>query len=180
MEALPELLGGEWGKGGLVVLVEQGVASLAGVVRQVKKTAESVLLPIAEKVAMEVQVKAKIAQNTFETLVMRAMDLVDEMGATMGGPGEGGKSDNAKSEPALASPSIPPAEEVVQVVGEVVDVEKVKEKDQVDPEKGNMAEEEKTEDEKKDENQVEEQKKPEERGNLGEGEAQLEEVKPAS
>ena len=63
MEALPELLGGEWGKGGLVVLVEQGVASLAGVVRQVKKTAESVLLPIAEKVAVEVQVKAKIAQT---------------------------------------------------------------------------------------------------------------------
>ena len=80
MEALPELLGGEWGKGGLVVVVEQGVASAAGVVRQVKKTAESALLPIAEKVASEVQVKAKIAQNTFETVVMRAMDLVEEMG----------------------------------------------------------------------------------------------------
>ena len=161
MEALPELLGGEWGKGGLVVLVEQGVANVAGVVRQVKKTAESALLPIAEKVALEVQVKAKIAQNTFETVVMRTMDLVEEMGATMGGPGEGGKSDNAKSEPALASPSIPPAEEVVEVVGEVVDVEKVEEKDQVDPERSNMEE------------------KPDERGNLGELD-QLEEVKPAS
>ena len=179
MEALPELLGGEWGKGGLVVLVEQGVASLAGVVRQVKKTAESVLLPIAEKVAIEVQVKAKIAQNTFETVVMRVMDLMEEMGATMGGPGEGGKSDNAKSEPAQASPSIPPAREVVQVVGEVVHVEKAGEKDQVDPERGNMAEEEKTEKQKIDENQVEEKEKPEERGNLG-VEAQLEEVKPAS
>ena len=172
MEALPELLGGEWGKGGLVVVVEQGVASVAGVVRQVKKTAESVLLPIAEKVAIEVQVKAKIAQNTFETVVMRVMDLVEEMGATMGGPGEGGKSDNAKSEPALASPSIPPAEEVVEVVGEVVDVEKVEEKDPVDPE-------EKTEKQKIDENQVEEEEKPEEKDNLG-VEAQMEEVKPAS
>ena len=179
MEALPELLGGEWGKGGLVVLVEQGVASLAGVVRHVKKTAESVLLPIAEKAASEVQVKAKIAQNTFETVVMRAMDLVEEMGATMGGPGEGGKSDNAKSEPAQASPSIPPAEEVVQVVREVGDVEKVGEKDPVDPERGNIAEEEKTEKEKIDENQVKEQERPEKRGNLG-VEAQVEEVKPAS
>ena len=179
MEALPELLGGEWGKGGLVVLVEQGVASLAGVVRHVKKTAGSVLLPIAEKVAIDVQVKAKIAQNTFETVVMRAMDLVEEMGATMGGPGEGDKSDNAKSEPALASPSIPPAEEVVQVVGEVEDVEKVEEKDPVDPETGNIEEEQKTEKQKIDENQVEEKEKPEERGNLGDL-AQLEEVKPAS
>ena len=178
MEALPELLGGEWGKGGLVV-VEQGVASVAGVVRQVKKTAESVLLPIAEKVAIEVQVKAKIAQNTFETVVMRAMDLVEEMGATMGGPGEGGKSDNAKSEPALASPSLPSAEEVVQVVGEVVDVEKVEEKDPVDLGRGTIEEEEKTEEEKIDENQVEEQERPEKRGNLG-VEAQLEEVQPAS
>ena len=93
MEALPELLGGEWGKGGLVVAAEEGMSSLASAFREAKRISESALLPIVDKVATDVKTKAKIAQNAFEAVVMGVMDLVEEVGATMGGPG-GGKSQN--------------------------------------------------------------------------------------
>ena len=85
MEALPELLGGEWGKGGLVVAAEEGMSSLASAFREAKRISESALLPIVDKVATDVKTKAKIAQNAFEAVVMGVMDLVEEVGATMGG-----------------------------------------------------------------------------------------------
>ena len=107
MEALPELLGGEWGKGGLVVAAEEGMSSLASAFREAKRISESALLPIVDKVASDVKTKAKIAQNAFEVVVMGMMDLVEEVGATMGGLGGVGKSQNeaAKDESEVTSSS---------------------------------------------------------------------------
>ena len=107
LEALPELLGGEWGKGGLVVAAEEGMSSLASAFREAKRISESALLPIVDKVASDVKTKAKIAQNAFEVVVMGMMDLVEEVGATMGGLGGVGKSQNeaAKDESEVTSSS---------------------------------------------------------------------------
>ena len=124
LEALPDLLGGEWGKGGLVVAAEEGISCLANAFRDAKSIAESALLPIANKVVADVKVKAKIAQNAFEAMVMGVMDLVEEVGATMGGLGGGGtniqngataKKDESEvtssSVPTSVDPSQPSAEE---------------------------------------------------------------------
>ena len=132
MEALPDLLGGEWGKGGLVVAAEEGISCLANAFRDAKSIAESALLPIANKVVADVKVKAKIAQNAFEAVVMGVMDLVEEVGATMGGLGGGGtvsqnsataKKDESEvsssSVPTSVDPSQPSAEEAAVVVAEV-------------------------------------------------------------
>ena len=134
MEALPDLLGGEWGKGGLVVAAEEGISCLANTFRDAKSIAESALLPIANKVVADVKVKAKIAQNAFEAVVMGVMDLVEEVGATMGGLGGGGtniqngataKKDESEvtssssSVPTSVDPSQPSAEEAAVVVAEV-------------------------------------------------------------
>ena len=127
LEALPELLGGEWGKGGLVVAAEEGMSSMVDAIRNAKKIAESALMPIVNKVVSDVKVKAKIAQSAFEAVVMGLMDLVEEMGATMGAPGggTGGQDGAAKdgsevtSSSLPAGPSQPSTEDTSAVLGEV-------------------------------------------------------------
>ena len=129
MEALPELLGGEWGKGGLVVAAEEGMSSMVDAIRNAKKIAESALMPIVNKVVTDVKVKAKIAQNAFEAVVMGLMDLVEEMGATMGAPGGGtggqdgaakdGSEVTSSSLPTSPGPSQPSTEDTSAVLGEV-------------------------------------------------------------
>ena len=126
MEALPDLLGGEWGKGGLVVVAEEGISCLVNAFRDAKSIAESALLPIANKVVADVKVKAKIAQNAFEAVVMGVMDLVEEVGATMGGTAsqngamdkkdENEVSSSSSSVPVSVDQSQPSAEEAAVVV----------------------------------------------------------------
>ena len=137
MEALPDLLGGEFGKGGLVIAAEEGMSSLANAFKEAKRISESALLPIVDKVANDVKTKAKIAQNAFEVVVMGVMDLVEEVGATMGGLGGGGGTssqneatkDEVTSSSALPT-SVDPSQssaEGAEVVGEVEADEKLPE-----------------------------------------------------
>ena len=90
-----------------MVAAEEGMSSLASAFREAKRISESALLPIVDKVASDVKTKAKIAQNAFEVVVMGMMDLVEEVGATMGGLGGVGKSQNvaAKDESEVTSSS---------------------------------------------------------------------------
>merc|ERR1712150_127351 len=94
---------GEWGKGGLVVAAEEGLSSLAAAIKEAKRASESVLLPIVDKVVNDVKIKAKIAQNAFEAAVLGVMDLVEEVGATMGPPR--GSQNEAKDESEVTSSS---------------------------------------------------------------------------
>ena len=138
MEALPDLLGGEFGKGGLVIAAEEGMSSLANAFKEAKRISESALLPIVDKVANDVKTKAKIAQNAFEVVVMGVMDLVEEVGATMGGLGGGGGTSSSQNEatkdevtsssalPTSVDPSQSSAEGA-EVVGEVEADEKAPE-----------------------------------------------------
>ena len=112
LEALPDLLGGEWGKGGLVVVAEEGISCLANAFRDAKSIAESALLPIANKVVADVKVKAKIAQNAFEAVVMGVMDLVEEVGATMGGTASQNGATGKKDKSEVSSSSSVPTSSV--------------------------------------------------------------------
>ena len=137
MEALPDLLGGEFGKGGLVIAAEEGMSSLANAFKEAKRISESALLPIVDKVANDVKTKAKIAQNAFEVVVMGVMDLVEEVGATMGGlgGGSGTSSQNEATKDEVTSSSALPTSvdpsqssaEGAEVVGEVEADEKAPE-----------------------------------------------------
>ena len=137
MEALPDLLGGEFGKGGLVIAAEEGMSSLANAFKEAKRISESALLPIVDKVANDVKTKAKIAQNAFEVVVMGVMDLVEEVGATMGGlgGGSGTSSQNEATKDEVTSSSALPTSvdpsqssaEGAEVVGEVEADEKLPE-----------------------------------------------------
>ena len=135
MEALPDLLGGEFGKGGLVIAAEEGMSSLANAFKEAKRISESALLPIVDKVANDVKTKAKIAQNAFEVVVMGVMDLVEEVGATMGGLGGGTSSQNEATKDEVTSSSALPTSvdpsqssaEGAEVVGEVEADEKLPE-----------------------------------------------------
>ena len=124
LEALPDLLGGEFGKGGLVIAAEEGMSSLANAFKEAKRISESALLPIVDKVANDVKTKAKIAQNAFEVVVMGVMDLVEEVGATMGGLGGGGGTSTALPTSVDLSQS---SAEGAEVVGEVEADEKLPE-----------------------------------------------------
>ena len=118
-----------------MIAAEEGMSSLANTFKEAKKISESALLPIVDKVANDVKTKAKIAQNAFEVVVMGVMDLVEEVGATMGGLSGGTSSQNEATKDEVTSSSALPTSvdpsqssaEGAEVVGEVEADEKLPE-----------------------------------------------------